>query len=160
MNFNFCYYTSNNIVIIFCDFFPFLTLIRAKKTLQTRHFFKFCGIFGHFLRHLLRSLLHCRCGTLCGIFGAAAKMQQNPTECRVCGGFHLLGYINKFTITHMPSKAFLRPFKKLVFLKKYFWGQLLLPPEEFRKQTDYIFIVFIHTESARAGALLVSLHLP
>ncbi len=33
--------------------------------------------------------------------------------------------------------------------------------EEFRKQTDYISIVFIHTESARAGALvLVSLHLP
>ncbi len=30
--------------------------------------------------------------------------------------------------------------------------------EEFRKQTDYISIVFIHTESARAGALvLVSL---
>ncbi len=33
--------------------------------------------------------------------------------------------------------------------------------EEFRKQTDYISIVFIHTESARAGALVpVSLHLP
>ncbi len=33
--------------------------------------------------------------------------------------------------------------------------------EEFRKQTDYISIVFIHTESAHAGALvLVSLHLP
>ena len=32
--------------------------------------------------------------------------------------------------------------------------------EEFRKQTDYISIVFIHTESARAGALPVSLHLP
>ncbi len=33
--------------------------------------------------------------------------------------------------------------------------------EEFRKQTDYISIVFIHTERARAGALvLVSLHLP
>ncbi len=26
--------------------------------------------------------------------------------------------------------------------------------EEFRKQTDYISIVFIHTESARAGALV------
>ncbi len=33
--------------------------------------------------------------------------------------------------------------------------------EEFRKQTDYISIVFIHTESAHAGALVpVSLHLP
>ena len=38
---------------------------------------------------------------------------------------------------------------------------ILLPFEEFRKQTDYISIVFIHTERARAGALvLVSLHLP
>ncbi len=33
-----------------------------------------------------------------------------------------------------------------------------VPFEEFRKQTDYISIVFIHTESAHAGALvLVSL---
>ncbi len=35
------------------------------------------------------------------------------------------------------------------------------PYEEFRKQTDYISIVFIHTESAHAGALVLeSLHFP
>ncbi len=36
-----------------------------------------------------------------------------------------------------------------------------LKGEEFRKQTDYISTVFIHTESAHAVALIpVSLHLP
>ncbi len=39
-------------------------------------------------------------------------------------------------------------------------GVVCMGVEEFRKQTNYFSIVFIHTESARAGALLVSLHLP